>query len=61
MNAIDKIKGSWTLMKTLKRKPIGYIGYNLTIYEKDDITIKHDFRSKSLKAIEKTLKKEGLI
>jgi len=54
---LPKIKSGWILMKTTKIKPMGYKGYCLTLYEKDDITIMKEFFSKTLAGIERKYRK----
>ena len=47
----------WSLIKTKKIRPFGYIGYLLTIYGKeDDITPVVDLQAKTLQALEKKLR-----
>ena len=46
---LDKL--SWCLSKTNKQKPTGYIGYNFTLFGKDDCTIIKDIYAKTAKVI----------
>ena len=48
---IKKLGSRFCLMKTTKQLPMGYIGYELTTYEKDDVTIKNEIRAKTIKGI----------
>lgn len=45
---LKQIKTGWTLNLSKKVKPLGFKGYNLTIYEKDDLTIKADIFAKTM-------------
>ena len=44
-------RSGWAFIRTKQEKPFGYIGYMLTIYDKDDITILHDIKGRNLKTI----------
>lgn len=49
---------SFSLIKTNKIKPFGYIGYMLTIYDKkDDITPVQDIKFKTIKGLQKMINK----
>ena len=49
---LEKHKNNgWSLIRTRKLKPFSYIGYMLTIYDKDDVTIKEEIRAKTLKGL----------
>ena len=51
-------KNGWSLIRTTKQKPFGFIGYMLTIYNtKDDITVIHDIKGKTMKSIISQLNK----
>lgn len=53
---IPKLLSSWTLMKTNKTKPTGYKGYELTIYDTDNITVIKEIRSKTAKGLANKIK-----
>ena len=45
---LKQIKTGWLLSKTKKVKPMGFKGYCITIYERDDLTIKADIYAKTM-------------
>ena len=51
-------KNGWSFIRTRKLKPLGYLGYMLTIYSiKDDTTIIHDIKGRNLQSILRKLLK----
>ena len=52
---LDKL--SWNLIRTHISEPVGYAGYNFTLYDKDEVTIKKELYSKTAKGILKKIKK----
>ena len=52
---LDKL--SWTLIRTHISEPVGYAGYNFTLYDKDEVTIKKELFSKTAKGILKKIKR----
>ena len=43
-----KLKNNgWSLIKTIKKKPLGFIGYMFTQYDSDDVTIAVDLKAKT--------------
>jgi len=48
---IPEFKNAWCLTKTNEIKPLGYIGYEFTLYDKDDITIIKKIRAKTASKI----------
>lgn len=50
-------KRGWALIRTKKIKPTGYIGYEFTLYEKDDFTVEIELRAKTVKGIWKKIYK----
>lgn len=41
----------WSLIKTTKRKPFGYIGYMFIQYDSDDVTIAVDLKAKTAREL----------
>lgn len=52
---IPNFKNGWTLMKTTKVNPTGFIGYSLTLYDKDDVTIIKEIKSKTVDGLFKKI------
>ena len=50
-NALKDIDGAWIIYKTTKIRPMGYIGFEFVHYDKDDVSIKEEIRSKTLKGL----------
>ena len=48
---IPNFKNGWCLIKTNKVNPMGYKGFEFTLYEKDDVTIKVEARAKTANGI----------
>ena len=45
-------KNGWSFIRTRKLRPLGYVGYILTIYDiKDDVTPIHNIRGRNMKSI----------
>ncbi|MEK6878493.1 MAG: hypothetical protein AABY22_02740 [Nanoarchaeota archaeon] len=63
MNIIEIIrkkfpKNGWSLIRTRKEKPFGYVGYMLTIYSlDDDTTFICDIKGRNLKSLSSQLLK----
>ncbi len=54
---LKKIKTDWTIIKTSKIKPFGFIGYEITTYKKDSNEIETELRAKTLKGLVSKIKK----
>jgi hypothetical protein len=48
---LPNFKSGWCLVKTNKVKPMGYKGFIFTLYDKDDIAVKTEVKSKTASGI----------
>ena len=54
---LKKIKTDWTIVKTSKIQPFGFIGYEITIYKKNSDDFEFELRAKTLKGLVNKIKK----
>jgi len=48
---LPDFKTGWSLCRSRKMRPMGYVGYIFTLYKEDDVTLKKEVQAKTSKGI----------